>query len=305
MVHIPPYLKAGDTIGLVCPAGYMSDANIVQCKASLERWGFIVKTGKTIGGRSGNYFSGTDEERLADLQTMLDDEAVKAILFGRGGYGVSRIIEQISFKRFRKSPKWIIGYSDITLLHTHIYANFDIATAHGPMAGAFNNQLLPNPYTWSIHELITGKKTAYTCGAHEFNRKGEATGILIGGNLTLLAHAVGTSSDFKTRGCILFIEDIGEYLYNIDRMLYQLKRSGKLHKPEAIIVGSFSDCKDTERPFGKNAYEIIRDILIGYDFPVCFGFPVGHETENYALKCGVEYRLKVAGSKVSLVEVDS
>jgi muramoyltetrapeptide carboxypeptidase len=304
MVHIPPYLSAGDAIGIVCPAGYMSAANILQCKASLEQWGFKVKTGKTIGGNSDNYFSGTDEERLEDLQAMLDDEEIKAILFGRGGYGVGRIIEQISFKQFRKSPKWILGYSDITLLHAHIYSNYDIATAHSPMAAAFNDQLMPNPYTWSIHELITGKRISYSWNVHDFNRKGEAKGVLIGGNLTLLAHAVGTSSDFKTRGCLLFIEDIGEYLYNIDRMLYQLKRAGKLHKPEGVIIGSFTDCKDTERPFGKNAYEIIRDVLMEHDFPVCYGFPVGHETENYALKCGVEYRLKVTNSKVTLIEVD-
>jgi len=302
MVYTPPYLSAGDTVGIVCPAGFMSAENVARCNASLRQWGFKVRAGKTIGGHSDNYFSGTDEERLEDLQEMLDDEDVKAILFGRGGYGVSRIIEQISFKKFRKSPKWIMGYSDITLLHVHIYANYGIATGHTPMAAAFNDQLIPNPYTWSIHELITGKKTSYSCSPHNFNRKGESKGILIGGNLTLLAHAVGTSSDFKTRGCILFLEDIGEYLYNIDRMLYQLKRAEKLHKPEGIIIGSFSDCKDTERPFGKNAYEIIRDILSEYDFPVCYGFPVGHEPENYALKCGVEYRLKVGNNKVILSE---
>lgn len=305
MAQSPPYLSAGDTIGIVCPAGYMAAENVAQCKASLKQWGFRVKIGKTVGGRSDNYFSGTDEARLEDLQTMLDDEEVKAILFGRGGYGLGRIIEQISFKRFRKSPKWIMGYSDITLLHAHIHANYDIATAHTPMAAAFNEQLTPNPYTGSIRELITGKKISYSCTPHAFNRKGDAKGILIGGNLTLLAHAVGTSSDFKTKGCLLFLEDIGEYLYNIDRMLYQLKRAGKLHKAEGIIIGSFSDCKDTERPFGKNAYEIIRDIFSEFDFPVCYGFPVGHETENYALKCGVEHRLKVGDGKVTLTEADS
>jgi muramoyltetrapeptide carboxypeptidase len=304
MPHTPPYLSTGDTIGIVCPAGYMAAENVARCKASLVQWGFKVKMGKTVGGHSENYFSGTDEERLKDLQDMLDDHKVKAILFGRGGYGVGRIIEQISFKRFRKSPKWIMGYSDITLLHAHIYANYGIATAHTPMAAAFNDELSPNPYTGSVYELISGKKAAYSCPPHEFNRKGEAKGILIGGNLTLLAHAAGTSSDFKTRGCLLFLEDIGEYLYNIDRMLYQLKRAGKLIKPEGVIIGSFSDCKDTERPFGKNAYEIIRDILDEYDFPVCYGFPVGHGRENFALKCGVEFRLKVTNNKVTLNELD-
>jgi muramoyltetrapeptide carboxypeptidase len=304
MADIPPYLSAGDTIGIVCPAGYMSAENISRCITSLGEWGFKVKTGKTVGGHSDNYFSGTDEERLNDLQEMLDDDKVRAILFGRGGYGIGRIIEHISFKHFRKSPKWILGYSDITLLHAHIHANYDIATAHAPMAGAFNDPLQPNPYTRSIYELITGKKISYSCEPHAFNRKGDAKGVLVGGNLTLLAHAVGGSSDIKTKGCLLFLEDIGEYLYNIDRMLYQLKSAGKLHKPEGVIIGSFIDCKDTDRPFGKNAYEIIRDVLDEPDYPVCYGFPVGHETENYALKCGVEYRLKVTNSKVSLMEVE-
>jgi muramoyltetrapeptide carboxypeptidase len=304
MALVPPYLSAGDTIGIVCPAGYMSAENTARCTATLIEWGFKVRTGSTVGGYSDNYFSGTDKERLDDLQSMLDDEEVKAILFGRGGYGIGRIIEEISFKRFRKSPKWILGYSDITLLHAHIYANYDIATAHSPMAGAFNETADPNKYTHSIYELLKGKPISYTCETHPFNRKAEVRGILVGGNLTLLAHAVGGSSDFKTKGCLLFLEDIGEYLYNIDRMLYQLKRAGKLHKPEGIIIGSFTDCKDTERPFGKNAYEIIRDVLNEFDYPVCYGFPVGHETENLALKCGVEYRLKVGNSKVSLIEVE-
>ncbi len=303
MAQIPPYLSGGDTIGIVCPAGYMSAENTARCAATLTQWGFKVRTGRTVGGDSTNYFSGTDEERLADLQSMLDDEEVKAILFGRGGYGIGRIIDRISFKRFRKSPKWVLGYSDITLLHAHIYANYDIATAHSPMAGAFNEKPEPDKYTHSIYELLTGKPLSYTCEPHPFNRRGEVKAILTGGNLTLLAHAVGGSSDLKTKGCLLFLEDIGEYLYNIDRMLYQLKRAGKLHKPGGIIIGSFTDCKDTERPFGKNAYEIIRDVLDEFDYPICFGFPVGHAMENFALKCGVEYRLKVGNNKVSLSEL--
>jgi muramoyltetrapeptide carboxypeptidase len=303
MSQIPPYLKPGDTIGMVCPAGYMATESTVQCRQTLEQWGFRVKTGKTIGGKSDNYFSGTDDERLEDLQAMLDDGSVKAILFGRGGYGIGRIIERISFRRFRRSPKWILGYSDITLLHAHIRANYDIATAHSPMAAAFNDPLQPNPYTQSIYELLTGRKMVYHGNGHTLNRKGEAEGVLVGGNLTLLAHAIGTSSEVKTRDCLLFIEDIGEYLYNIDRMLYQLKRANRLHKPAGMIIGSFTDCKDTERPFGKTAYEIIRDVLSEYDYPVCYGFPVGHETANYALKCGVKHRLKVGEGQVVLKEV--
>jgi muramoyltetrapeptide carboxypeptidase len=299
----PPYLKSGDTIGIVCPAGFMAAEKILPCVHTLKSWGFRVKTGNTVGGNSANYFSGTDAERLEDLQEMLDDEEISAILFGRGGYGLSRIIDDISFKKFRKSPKWIMGYSDISLLHAHIYANYEIATVHSPMAGAFQEAGPEDPYLHSILDLLKGEKIQYFCDAHPFNRKGEAEGLLMGGNLTLLAHAVGGSADFKTKGLILFLEDIGEYLYNVDRMLHQLKAAGKFQKPAAVVIGRFTDMKDTERPFGQDAYEIIRDIFSEYDYPVCYGFPVGHVKENYALKCGAEYMLKVGKERVLLEEV--
>ena len=304
MSHIiPPFLKTGDTIGIVCPAGFMAADRILSCVNTLKAWGFKVKIGKTVGGISADYFSGTDEERLDDLQEMMDDENVSAILFGRGGYGLSRIIDQISFKRFRKSPKWILGYSDISLLHAHIFANCEISTGHTPMAGAFQDAPSDDFYIQTIRDLLSGRRLEYSCDPHPFNKKGEVEGLLMGGNLTLLAHAIGGSSDFKTKGLILFIEDIGEYLYNVDRMLYQLKRAGKFNKPAALIVGSFTDLKDTERPFGFDAYEIIRDILFDAEFPVCYGFPVGHVKENVALKCGVEHRLKIGRDKVTLEEI--
>ena len=299
---LPPYLKSGDTIGIVCPAGFMAAERIVPCVNILKSWGFRVKIGKTVGGISSNYFSGTDAERWEDLQEMLDNEEVAAILFGRGGYGLSRIIDQISFKKFRKSPKWILGYSDISLLHAHIYTNYEIATAHAPMAGAFQDAGPEDPYIRSVRDLLTGRKLEYSCEPHPFNRKGEVEAVLMGGNLTLLAHAIGGLSDFKTKNIILFIEDIGEYLYNVDRMLYQLRGAGKFNKPAAIVIGSFSEMKDTERAFGQDAYEIIRDILAEYDFPVCYGFPVGHVKENFALKCGAEFKLKISKEKVVLEE---
>ena len=298
----PPFLRNGDTVGIVCPAGFMPAERMITCINTLKSWGFRVKIGKTVGGISSNYFSGTDEERLDDLQEMLDDEDVHAILFGRGGYGLSRIIDQISFKRFRKTPKWILGYSDITLLHAHIYSNFEIMTAHSPMAGAFIDAGPDDAYLNSIRSLLKGDRLIYSCESHPFNKRGETDGVLMGGNLTLLAHSVGGSSDFKTKGLILFMEDIGEYLYNIDRMLYQLKGAGKFQKPAAIIIGSFTEMKDTERPFGKDAYEIIRDILSEFEYPVCYGFPVGHVKENYALKCGAEYILRIGKEKVFLEE---
>ena len=302
MIKIPPYLQKGDTIALICPAGFMPVEKISECTRIInEDWGFTTKVGMTIG-RQYHYFSGTDEERLEDFQHMLDDSNVKAILCARGGYGISRIIDKLDFTRFKENPKWIIGFSDVTVLHSHIYRNYYISTLHGPMANAFNEEGYKNEYVQSLRHALEGKKIKYQVKQHEFNRKGAAIGELVGGNLSLLAHLAGTDSDLKTKGRILFIEDVGEYLYNIDRMMYQLKRSGKLDKLAGLIVGGFTDMKDTERPFGQTVLEIIRDAVAEYDYPVCFDFPVSHEKENYALKIGVGYKLKVGKNKVTLEE---
>ncbi|MDB5223801.1 MAG: LD-carboxypeptidase [Chitinophagaceae bacterium] len=290
---IPPYLQKGDTIGLVCPAGFMPLEKVQAAINTLEQWGFSVKVGKTVGGESKNYFSATDVERLNDLQQMMDDKNIKAILCARGGYGTGRIIDSLNFKKFKKNPKWVIGFSDITVLHSHLYSNYKIASLHAPMAGAFNDEEYKNQYVQSLYLALVGTEANYKCEAHEFNKPGIAEGRLVGGNLALLAHLVGTSSDINTKNKILFIEDVGEYIYNIDRMMYQLKRSGKLEKLAGLIVGKFSDMKDTERPFGQTAEEVIRDVVKDYDYPVCFNFPVSHEKENYALKIGVKYTLTV------------
>ncbi len=302
MIKIPPYLQKGDSIGIVCPAGFMAVEKVQTCIHTLHDWGYKVKTGKTVGGDSTTYFSGTDEERLADFQQMLDDDEVKAVLCGRGGYGMSRIIDRINFKKFKKQPKWIVGYSDITVLHSHLYSNYHISSLHSPMAGAFNEEGYKNEFILSLKSALEGKNIKYSCPAHPFNRKGKAIGELIGGNLSLLAHSTGTDSDIKTKGRILFIEDVFEYSYNIDRMLYQLKRSGKLSKLAGLIIGGFTEMKDTERPFGKEVYEIILDIIKEYDYPVCFDFPVSHTDRNYALKIGVRHKLRVGKSKVILEE---
>lgn len=298
---IPPYLKKGDTIAIVCPAGTMPFEKAQTAINVLQDWGYEVITGKTLGS-SYNYFSATDDERLADLQNMMDDPSVNAILCGRGGYGTGRIIDRIKFKKFLKHPKWIIGFSDITILHSHLYSNYTIASMHAPMAAAFNDDEYKNEYIQSLKVALEGGKGKYSCKAHAFNRNGKASGRLIGGNLSLLAHLVGTPSDTDWKGKILFIEDVGEYIYNVDRMLYQLKRSGKLKGLTGLIVGGFTDMKDTTTPFGQSAEEVIRDIFAGYAYPVCFGFPVSHEKENYALKIGVKYRLTVTGKGAELKE---
>ena len=302
MTTIPPYLKKGDTIGLVAPAGFMPIEKMQACIETLDSWGFNVQMGATTHSTSENYFSGTDEERLADLQQMLDDRNVKAILCARGGYGMSRIIDQVSFRKFKKHPKWIIGFSDITVLHAHIYSKYRIASLHAPMAAAFNEGETENPYLRSLCKSLMGEPSNYSCEGHAFNQQGNAKGQLVGGNLSLLAHLTGTPSDMKTKNRILFLEDVGEYLYNVDRMLLQLKRSGKLEHLAGLIIGGFTDSKDTDRPFGKEVYEIIHDQVKDYEYPVCFGFPVSHSRENYALKIGIEYELVVGDGLVRLEE---
>ncbi|GDX41851.1 MAG: hypothetical protein RL555_1363 [Bacteroidota bacterium] len=298
----PAYLKPGNTIGIVCPAGYLPASSIQTCVAVLAQWGYRVMQGSTIGGNSSTYFSGTDQERLTDLQRMLDDPAVHAILCGRGGYGTGRIIEQLDFSKFIESPKWIIGYSDITVLHAHIHRHHQIVTLHAPMATAFNGEGWKSEYIQSLREALEGISSACSGPDHAFNRLGAVTAPLVGGNLALLAHLVGTSSDMDTEGKILFIEDIGEQLYNIDRMLYQYKRSGKLRSLAGLIVGGFTECKDTERPFGKTAYEIIQDAVAEYTYPVCYDFPVSHTERNVALKVGATYSLRVDATGSLLAE---
>jgi muramoyltetrapeptide carboxypeptidase len=302
-MKIPAYLKKGNTIGITCPAGYMAAEKAQTCIETLQSWGFEVMVGKTLGSTSNNYFSATDEERRDELQAMLDDKHIDAILCGRGGYGMSRIIDELDFSRFKKHPKWIIGFSDITVLHAHLYTTLKIASLHAPMAAAFNDKGFENAFVQSLHKALLGKKAAYTCTAHPFNKKGTVQGELIGGNLSLLATIIGTPSDINTKNKILFIEDIGEYIYNVDRMLYQLKRSSKLDKLAGLIIGGFTDMKDTERPFGKTVYEVINDVVATYDYPVCFNFPVSHNKENYALKMGSVYDLKVGKEKVTLKEI--
>lgn len=300
MILIPPYLKKGDTVAITCPAGYMAAEKAATCIITLQSWGYEVMVGKTLGSNSNNYFSGTDDERADELQAMLDDSSINAIVFGRGGYGMGRTIDRLDFKKFRKNPKWLIGFSDITVLHMHVFNKYKIASLHAPMAGAFNEG--ENEFIKSLHNALTGKKANYKAEPHLFNKKGEATGILIGGNLALLANVIGTASDFDTKNKILFIEDIGEYIYNLDRMLYQLKRSGKFNKLAGLIFGGFTDMKDTERPFGKTVDEVLKEIIAEYDFPVCFGFPVSHGKENVALKVGGTYHLKVSGKITTLKE---
>jgi muramoyltetrapeptide carboxypeptidase len=298
---IPPYLKPGANIGITCPAGAVELQDMKYMFHQLQDWGFTYTLGSTVGS---NYFkfSATDEERRADLQAMLDDNTIDAILFGRGGYGVVRIIDTIDFTTFAEKPKWLVGYSDITCLHTHIHSNYGIATLHAHMCGGYKPDGFDIASTQSIYDALVGKLTHYNIAPHAMNKIGEAEGVLIGGNLALLSDLVGTNSDIDTDGKILFIEDIAEYKYNIDRMLWQLKKANKLSNLAGLIVGGFTDTQDNETPFCMTEYEIVLEKVKDYSYPVCFDFPVGHQPKNWALKCGVQHILSIEKNRVSLKE---
>lgn len=288
---IPPYLKKGDTIGITCPAGSLTLETISPMIEQLKLWGFQVKVGATVG-TSYYKFSGTDRERLLDLQSMLDDENIHAILFGRGGYGVMRIIDLIDFSSFLNKPKWVLGYSDITSLLSHLHSQFDICSIHGHMSGGYSKNEYNEISTQSIFDTLCGIPTSYQIPKHPMSRLGNTEGVLVGGNLALLSDNIGTASDLNTDNKILFIEDIGEYLYNIDRMMWQLKRSGKLNHLKALLVGGFTQSLDNEIPFGMTEYEIVWEKVQEYHYPVYFNFPVGHQAKNVALKIGCRYILQ-------------
>jgi muramoyltetrapeptide carboxypeptidase len=296
MLIIPPYLKENDIIGITCPASKMELSSAQFAAGILNKWGFRVKMGATVGTNYHN-FSATDEERLTDLQQMLDDENIKAILFGRGGYGMVRIIDQLNFTTFIKHPKWICGFSDITILHLHIYQQYHIATMHSMMCSGINPLTEEDEYVESLRLALTGENYAYDFSPHSLSRNGACKGELIGGNLSLLSNVSGTISQPDTRGKILLIEDVGEYRYNIDRMLYNLKRSGWLDGLAGLLVGSFTDSKETDTPFGQTEYEIILDKVKEYNYPVAFGFPAGHQKENFTLKLGIEHELIIKNEK--------
>lgn len=299
-VPIPPYLKPGDFIGITCPAGSIDVKDARYAEVTLSRWGFKTKLGSTIG-KDWNRFAGTDEERALDLQRQLDDPILKAIIFGRGGYGTIRMMDKINWDGFKKNPKWLIGYSDITALHCHISKNFGIPTIHGRMASGFGTQ---EDYSEiSLKEALSGKPLMYNWEPSKLNRTGVANGLLVGGNLSLICAMQASQSELDTEKKILFIEDVSEYKYTVDRMLMNLKRSGKLEKLAGLVVGGFTGTKiDEDGFFTMSMEELILEKVREFDFPVCFGFPAGHQKPNLAIKFNLPYILKVSPEGCTLGE---
>jgi len=295
----PQYLQCHDKIGIVATARKITPEELQPAIDKFTEWGLDVVLGKNIFSECYQY-AGTDDQRTTDIQQMLDDDTIKAIICARGGYGIIRIIDRLDFSKFVKNPKWIIGYSDVTVLHSHIQQNFGIETLHATMPLNFPPDGKDNNALITLKKALFGEKIDYTIETNTLNRKGNAAGNIIGGNLSLLYALSGTPSDIDTRGKILFIEDLDEYLYHIDRMMIQLKRSGKLKTLAALIVGGMTEMKDNTVPFGKTAYKIIAETISEYNYPVCFGFPAGHIEDNRALIMGRKVLLDVSEASVRL-----
>jgi muramoyltetrapeptide carboxypeptidase len=299
---IPPYLKPGDTVGITCPAGAVEPDKVQCCCDALKQWGLNITFGKTVG-KKWQRFGGTDQERLEDFQEMIDDKNINAIIFGKGGYGTLRIIDKLDWNKFRQYPKWLVGYSDLTVVHLHVHNTLNICTLHGDMSRGFSGNFSDLSVS-SIKDALFGSRMDYTLKSHVMNRTGKTTGRLIGGNLTMLNACLGSKSDVNTKGKILFIEDVSEFKYNIDRMMMSLKRSGKLDQLAGLIVGEFTAIRDDQdESFNMCIEEIIWDKVKEYNYPVCFHFPAGHIAENRALKMGVNHELNVGRETTNLLEI--
>ena len=291
----PPFLKPGSTIGIVATARKLTWEEVEPTVGFLADAGFTVRTGQRMFGAD-NQYSGSDDDRAADMQRMLDDPDINAILCARGGYGTVRIIDKLDFSEFVKYPKWLCGFSDITVLHAHINQNFDVATLHSSMPLSMKDLPEDHVQITTLINSLKGELPSYDFPAHPLNRKGELEAEIVGGNLSVLYSILGSKSDINPKGKILFLEDLDEYIYHIDRMMMNLKRSGKLANLKGLIVGGMSDMRDNAIPFGKTAEEIIREAVEEYDYPVCFNFPAGHIDDNRALILGKKAAARITDS---------
>ncbi len=294
----PPYLHKGDKIGIVAPARWVAPEEIEPALKVFESWGLVVVRGQNLYSRY-HQFAGTDEQRAADMQAMLDNGSIRAIICARGGYGTVRIIDRLDFRKFTSKPKWIAGYSDITALHAHIGKQYETETLHAPMAFGHKNDNESAESFESLRKALFGENLSYETTPGPYSRKGLAQAPLTGGNLSMLYSLSGSASECDTNGKILFIEDLDEYLYHVDRMMQQLKRSGKLANLAGLVVGGMSKMRDNQVPFGKTAKEIIAEAVKDYDYPVLFDFPAGHDPLNQTLILGRTVSLEV-GEKAKL-----
>ena len=292
----PPFLKPGDTVAIVCTARKFSAEEAKPAIELLDSWGLQVRLGNTIG-LNNFQLGGTDAERAADFQAMMNDENIKAIWCARGGYGTVRIIDALDFTQFKKHPKWIIGFSDVTVLHSQLHVE-RVATMHAIMP--FTVPKAPEEVKETLRKALFGESVSYTIPSKAYDVKGKALGELVGGNISILNSLLGSKSSIDTGGKILFIEDLDEYLYHIDRMMYNLNRNGYFDKVKGIVVGSMSDMHDNEIPFGQNEVQIITAIASEYQIPIVFEFPAGHQVDNRALLLGKQVDFEVNEKEVTL-----
>lgn len=291
-------LKKGSKIGIMAPASKFPVEKINSGIKILEFWGLEIKMGKTVFGNSNEaFFADSDKNRLKELQEMLDDKNLEAILFARGGYGMIRIIDQLDFTKFINNPKWLIGYSDITILLNHINKKYNLKTIHGAMLSDFVIDEEISKSAKNLKNVLFGGKIKYIIPAHPLNQTGKAKAELIGGNLAIICSLLGSDSEINTYGKILFLEDVGEYFYRLDRMFYQLKRAKKLDNLAGLIIGGMTEMKNGTLDFGKNTYEIIKEITKEYNFPIAFDFPAGHVKNNHTIIFGQECEMLIDQNK--------
>ena len=289
----PNYLKKGDTIGIISPARHINKKQVEPTIAWLEKYGLKVQLGTNMFNIL-DQMAGSDSDKISDFQGFIDNPNIQAILCSRGGYGSVRILDQINFQPIIDQKKWILGYSDVTAIHSHIQANYGFPTLHCtmPINITGSDDLQETASKQSLIDALFGKDLSYHLPNNSLNKYGKASGRLIGGNLSMLYSLCGSKSDISTDGSILFLEDLDEYLYHIDRMMMNLKRTGKLHALSALIVGGMSDMNDNPIPFGKNALQIISDHTKDYDYPVYFGLDAGHTQPNLSLRLGMNAHIR-------------
>lgn len=297
----PPSLLPGNRIGILCPAGSIPMEKVTICAQILESWGYQVHIGKTVGTKFG-HFSASDIDRQNELQSMLDDAEIHAILCARGGYGLSRIVSSLDFNKFKANPKWVIGFSDITVLHAAIQKQ-GIQSIHGPMSAAFGKGDVGLPFINALKSILEGETLPIAAKSHTANRLGSSKGQLVGGNLCLFTHLIGSENQVDTNGKILCIEDVGEYHYNVDRMLIQCKNAGLLDGLAGLVVGGFTDMKDSAADFGETVIEIIQRLTKNTAYPICFDFPISHDLENRPIQLGGSYHLSVTDQGTLLTKI--
>jgi len=295
-ITMPEYLKKGDTIGILATARKIDVLSLQPGIKLLESWGLKVVIGKTIG-KEEHQLAGPDWQRATDFQEMLDDPGIKAIWAAKGGYGTVRIVDRSNFTHFKKKPKWIVGFSDVTVLHSHIN-NMNIGTLHAVMAASTKTATLEAIET--LRKALFGERLEYHIPKHAFNKTGKAKGELVGGNLSVLYSIQGSPSAVDMKGKILFLEDLDEYLYHIDRMMMNLKRNGSLDGVKGIIIGGMTSMNDNDIPWGKDALQIIQDIVKDLKIPVAYNFPAGHIKDNRALILGKTVTLEVNDAETIL-----